>query len=208
MSQAKSNKLYRTFVRGLITEASFLTYPEDSSLDELNTVPSRKGNRIRRLGFNYNAGNFVTYPNQIAYAKNEFTWNAVGGNAASTFLVIQNGHDISFHDRRIASFANSLKSFRLDLNLYARPEVSDTSFSICKFASGKGYLFIVSPDIEPLVVSYNKATDTFTVTKVIIQARDFEGVNDGLTNDAEPTTLSNLHYYNLLNQGWVNPKSG
>ena len=53
MPRAKATKLYRNFVKGLITEASELTYPENASIDELNTIIERKGNRVRRLGFEY-----------------------------------------------------------------------------------------------------------------------------------------------------------
>jgi hypothetical protein len=208
MAQAKENKFYRTFVKGLITEASYLTYPEDSSLDELNTIPSRKGNRIRRLGFNYNLGNLVPRSYSGKQVQGEFTWNAVAGDSSISFLVVQNGPSVSFFDRSIAAFSDSLKSFIINLSAYCRPGISDASYTRCKFASGKGYLFIVGADIEPLVVSYNKETDTFSVTKIAILARDFEGVNDGLANDAEPTELSIAHYYNLLNQGWVSPNTG
>jgi hypothetical protein len=38
--------------------------------------------------------------------------------------------------------------------------------------------------------------------------RDFDGVNDGLAIDQEPSTLSKEHHYNLMNQGWVSPGSG
>ena len=53
MSRAETTKLYRTFVKGMITEASPLTYPEDASYDEDNMILYRKGNRSRRLGINF-----------------------------------------------------------------------------------------------------------------------------------------------------------
>ena len=208
MAQAKSNKLYRTFTKGLITEASYLTYPEDSSLDELNTVPTRKGNRFRRLGIDYSVSNISVRLNYDPMAaKAEFVWRAVASTPELTFLVVQNGPILSFFDRSKPEFAANKKSFEINLNGYTRPGISDVTTKACRFASGKGYLFIVNPDIEPLVITYDKTADTITTTKIAVLARDFEGLRDGLQNDEEPSTLSKEHFYNLLNQGWVSTKT-
>jgi hypothetical protein len=207
LGQAKTQKLYRTFVKGLITEASYLTYPEDSSLDELNTVPSRKGNRTRRFGMNYATGNASAVSYDPTTAKESFMWNAVASQAAKSFFVYQNGNELHFFDRSVPSFALSKLPFIMDLRLYARPGVSDVKTQSCRFASGKGFLFVVNPDCDPMIVAYDPSTQTFSVTRLTILARDFEGLFDGLSNDAEPTTLTKEHYYNLLNQGWVSPRS-
>ena len=42
-----------TFVKGLITEASPLTFPENASLDELNFILNKDGSRQRRLGMEF-----------------------------------------------------------------------------------------------------------------------------------------------------------
>lgn len=203
MSQAKTSKLYRTFVKGLVTEASYLTYPEDTSLDELNTVLSRKGNRTRRFGMNYNTGSSFPRPYDRSSAKTEYMWTAVAQKPGLSFLVVQNGADVRFFDRSIQGFIEGLKPFSINLQDYARPGVADVSRSICSIASGKGYLFIVSESIEPLVVEYSPATNALTITTIAILARDFEGLPDGLQNDEEPSTLTKEHHYNLQNQGWV-----
>ena len=186
-----------------MTEASPLTYPEDTSFDELNTVLSRKGNRQRRFGINYSDANTTARSYDNSKAKAEYVWSSVASRPELTFLVVQNANVISFYDRSVPAFAASLKPFTIDLSAYVRPGLSAVTDVNCKFASGKGFLFIVNPDMEPLVVSYDKATDTINVTKIVILGRDFQGLPDGLANDAEPTTLSIAHFYNLLNQGWV-----
>ena len=56
MSQAKANKLYRTFLKGLVTEASPLTFPENTTYDEDNMLVFPAGNRARRLGIDYEDG--------------------------------------------------------------------------------------------------------------------------------------------------------
>ena len=49
MPQRLSQKVVNTFIKGLITEAGELTFPEDASIDELNCLLERDGSRRRRL---------------------------------------------------------------------------------------------------------------------------------------------------------------
>ena len=203
MSQSKANKTYRSFVRGLMTEASPLTYPENTSFDELNTVLSRKGDRSRRFGFDYAAGNATPRTYKRETAKTEYMWTAVGSNPALSYLVVQDANLITFYDRTVTGFASTKKAFEVDLNSYTRPGISAVVNVPCKFACGKGYLFVVSSDTEPLVVTYSKELDNIKVTKLAILGRDFNGMRDGLANDEEPSILTKEHYYNLRNQGWV-----
>lgn len=208
MARAEQIKLYRSFVKGLITEASYLTYPEDSSTDEMNTVLSRKGNRTRRLGIDYE-DDYQLRDISIAStdAVSEFVWKSVNNDANTNFLCLQAGSTVHFFTLNSDPVSANLKGFTLDLSLYAAPSASTAQIASasCEFAYGKGYLFIVNAYIEPLLVEYSAATDTITVTPIVIMIRDFEGVNDSLANDEEPTTLSKEHQYNLMNQGWVTP---
>lgn len=208
MARAKDVKLYRTFVRGLITEAGYLTYPEDSSSDELNTIPTRKGNRTRRFGIDfeddYQTVSLVTDENDSV---KEFVWKAVSNIATENFLCLQIGTIIHFFSLEENPVSDSYKTFTINLLDYIASGASSSQVQTnnVEMSSGKGYLFIVHPYVEPLVVEYHKDTDTISVVKVIVQVRDFEGLNDGLANDQEPTTLSKEHHYNLLNQGWGLP---
>jgi hypothetical protein len=47
---AKGKLEFNTFVKGIITEAGPLTYPDGASLDEANFVLNRDGSRQRRFG--------------------------------------------------------------------------------------------------------------------------------------------------------------
>lgn len=208
MARAEQPKLYRSFVKGLITEASYLTYPEDASVDELNTTPSRKGNRTRRFGIDYEDNFLLKALGANPESRiNEFIWKAATSNSANNFLCLQLGSVIRFFSLESVPISDSMKSFSIDLTTYASPgaTLSNISLSDCEFASGKGYLFIVNPNIDPISVEYNATLDTITVTKILIQIRDFEGLNDNLANDEEPSSLSKEHKYNLMNQGWVTP---
>jgi len=90
MARTKANKLYRTFVKGLVTEASPLTYPEDTSYDELNTILSRKGSRTRRLGQAYLHSSISSegLVSDWEISQTEHVWKSVGKNPNLNFLVV------------------------------------------------------------------------------------------------------------------------
>ena len=209
MPRASQNKLYQSFVKGLITEAGPLTYPENASTDELNTVIKFKGSRSRRLGLDYEPASAPATISDLSDSEfiSEFDWKCVGNDADVNFLVIQVNRTIHFFDMDASPVTGSPKSFTVDLSTYVAPAYTATDVDVnpIQMASGKGYLFVVSPVIEPLLIEYDKTTDTISVLKLILKVRDFDGVLDGLSNEDQPSTLSNEHYYNLRNQGWVQP---
>lgn len=210
MARAVANKLYRTAVRGLITEASELTFPENSTLDEDNCIIYRKGNRSRRLGFNIEENGAVSdyiIADLASTAMKEYVWSSVNNIAETNFLCKQIGSTLYFYDLAKTPLSDGRKPFTVNLNLYLAPTQTTMYQSEVQMAAGKGYLFVVGERIEPLIVTYDASTNTISVQKIYIQIRDFRGVDDGLANDAEPTTLSDTHHYNLRNQGWVNPKN-
>lgn len=57
MPQRISQKVVNTFIKGLITEAGELTFPEDASIDELNCLLERDGSRRRRLAVELETSN-------------------------------------------------------------------------------------------------------------------------------------------------------
>lgn len=211
MPRAKTNKLYRTFAKGLITEASFLTYPEDASIDELNTVISRKGNRTRRVGIDYES-DYALEDLDYAPTKlvNQFVWSSVNNDNTVSFLVVQVGTLLSFYRLEGGDASSAaLQPFNIDLLTYKIPQISNSRVidEFAQFSSGFGLLFVAHRFTEPFSVEYKPETDTIEVIRVVIQIRDFEGVYDGLAPDEEPTVLSYEHHYNLLNQGWIAPGS-
>jgi len=210
MARSTANKLYRTFVGGLITEASPLTYPENASIDEDNCVIFRKGNRTRRLGVEYETGfslstHSITQDNASTdgYALKEYTWFSANNKATVNFLVTQVGSIVYFYDVSGTSTSTARKPFTINLDTYRAPTHTITYDEDVEFSSGRGFLFIAGPKIEPLIVEYDEDTDTIEVDQINILIRDFDGLDDGLANDEEPSTLSAAHHYNLRNQGWI-----
>lgn len=204
--RSQATKLYRTFVKGLITEASPLTYPEDTSLDEDNCLLFTKGNRTRRLGADYedeHALSSFQVPSMSETPISEYSWTSVNNNALINFLCLQVEGTIYFFDLYASPISGSMKGFTIDLTAYAAPGATGVTSSPCQMTSGKGYLFIAGEKIKPLQVEYDPITDTITVESIVILIRDFDGVDDNLAVDEEPDTLSIEHNYNLRNQGWV-----
>lgn len=211
MARAKTNKLYRDFNRGLITEASYLTYPENASIDELNTVINRKGNRTRRFGMDYQTG-YVLEDLEIDDTKiiNEYVWYSVNEDSDYNFVCIQVGTVIHFYRLNVGVVSANKLPFTINLMSYAiaGKTEDDIKKEFAAFSSGSGYLFIAHRFIDPITVVFDKDANSLTVTPIIIQVRDLEGVDDGLENDAEPPDLTALHHYNLLNQGWIGGGGG
>lgn len=205
MARSVANKLYRTFVGGLKTEANELTYPENSTTSEDNCIIYRKGNRTRRLGFAIEPlGSPSLASVDDTKVFQEFLWKAVANNASLNFFVQQRGNTLYFYDTAALPLSGSLKAFTVNLNSFLTSAFDDTSTAPVQMASGKGFLFVVGERIEPFIVEYTPGIDSFSTQRVYIQIRDFKGLDDGLANDEEPSTLSKEHHYNLRNQGWVN----
>lgn len=155
MPRAEEVKLYRTFVRGLVTEASYLTYPEDSSTDELNTIPSRKGNRTRRFGIDFE-DNYQIVDISVTDQDciNEFVWKAANNQMEKNFLCLQVGTIVYFFNLIADPVSDSLEVYTIDLEDFAAigASVPQIQTNMAQFASGKGFLFIAHPYVEPLVV--------------------------------------------------------
>jgi hypothetical protein len=212
LARATTNKLYRSFVRGLITEAGPLTYPENASINEDNCVLFQAGNRSRRLGIDFESGalpsKFITNVDDFVDIEvSEFVWQSAGNDATKNFLVLQIGRYIYFHDLSAVPLHTGYKSTVIDLNNFA-VNSQYTGDKSLQFSSGKGYLFVVGEVTEPFLVQYSPTLDAFTTQRIYVQIRDFKGLDDGLANDEEPSTLSSEHDYNLRNQGWLDPGAG
>lgn len=202
-------KLYNTFVKGLITEATPLTFPPNASGDEDNCLLFQKGNRTRRLGIDFEDGYEISFfdiqqSDTNNQAIHDFRWDAPN-NTTESFLCLQVGSQVRFYNLSSGPpYSPQLKSFSIDLTNYTAPFASDAAVASneVSMSSGKGFLFIASPVIEPVIVEYDPDLDEIEITRVYIQIRDFKGLDDGLSPEDEPDSLSNEHYYNLKNQGW------
>jgi len=213
MARARGSQLHNQYVKGLITEATALTFPENASFDELNFDLKRDGSRQRRRGIEREAGsNDTNSPGPLLLDISSstiinqqltiFKWTAVGGDPDLSLLVVQIGPNLYFFDAGVTPIVDGFRPERIEMD--DSFEVTDGIGAIkCQFAVGKGKLFVAHPNIEPFYVVYNAQEDELSAVSIDMRIRDFEGVDDGLEVDERPSVLTNEHYYNLRNQGWV-----
>lgn len=206
MAQSLSQKTTNTFIKGLITEAGELTFPEGASVDELNCDLRRDGSRRRRLGVA-----IETSPSYSSFTLSDTelvttgTWQNVGGLADLEFLVLQKGATLYFYNKSTAPYSEQLYSDSISL---ATHEISSGSASLykCQFASINGTLVVSSEGINTIVVSFdNSANPKFTASAISFKIRDFEWQGDVTGYDTAATTTAS-RTYDTKNAGWVGTK--
>ena len=205
MPRAQANKSYFTYVRGLITEASPLTYPENASVDEDNFDLFRDGSRKPRRGLDFETGFSesanVSSTQFTSRSHSWFLWRAVANDGQNNVHVIQQGDTLLIFDADVDVTPTTSET------LLTQPTVSPSATNVgdarIEWASGSGFLFGAGASIEPFFMELTvPAGPDFDITDITLQIRDFEGVDDTLAIDARPGTLTDLHDYNLQNQSW------
>jgi len=197
------------FSKGLITEASPLGYPENSCPVTFDCVHKATGDVERRLGLEMEVNNSIKQIDRTDSVINSYLWKDVAGNGNISIVVLQVGNNLYFYEAS-ASLPLSSKAFSqsIDLTAFSPAGAKAPKNSPCQFATGKGKLFVVHPNLEAFAVSYNPSNATFSTSQIDILIRDMEGVVDNLDIDERPTaSLAGMtipHHYNLLNQGWTN----
>lgn len=202
--QQYSQKTVNTFIKGLYTEASVMTFPENTSSDELNFDLLIDGTRRRRRGLvyeeNYQNSSFSVAAGDLVHSE---TWTNVSGIGGTEFLVVQHNNMVYFYDKSLDTISAGQKSFSINLNDYSANNSYSVSSSYINIASVTGYLIIVSPAIDPIRVEYLPDDDNITVTKIKIQIRDLEylGLSSNITfiertSNTVTVTVNTPHYYN------------
>ena len=249
------SKHFFTFVKGIITEATGVTYPENAMVDGSNVDIASSGICQRRFGLNYENNYNLLTP---TFTEDEITsnaitfheWRAVKGNGAVNFWLIQIGTRILWGDMMDTSFSAGYQGeFDLDSaagielstvvartgervweddyffdeephrtsgglrSHYIEREVTTTTQSLVvntnnaqlhplSSSYGKGRLFFTSRFINPFYMELNETDGTIDLFPIVLRERDFQGVEDNLKIDEQPSELTPEHRYNLKNQGW------
>lgn len=204
MAQQKTILERSTFAKGLITEANALTFPENASADELNFTLKRDGSRSRRLGLDHEptSSNFQSIPSFTAQTSSmrstTYLWENASGIPGKKALVIQIGSVISI----IMDNVNTLND-GTPVGNFSLPKTANQN-DIASFASTGDYLVVTHPSLsEPLIISYDEATDTFTQEYAKLEVRDIWGIHEDVPVDDRPWKhTTTVHRYNLQNQGW------
>jgi len=200
-----SQKAVNNFVKGLITEAGELSFPENASIDELNCNLFRDGSRRRRKAINFEENNVnstfvVGRETRVHFGE----WLNVGNNAAKNYLVVQVANQLFFYDKEVAPFSlGQLPNF-VNLGPYAVGSSGGALNFNCDFTSVLGRLVVVSGGTEPVYIE-EEDDGTFTVTPITCRIRDFEWLGDRAEyGEEEPVAaVTNERKYDTKNAGWV-----
>jgi len=201
------------FIAGLNTEASYLTFPENTWKAGDNVVPQINGALHKRtaLDFEANYVNLLSSPTSLsqedeqAYSLHE--WSAAGGDGLKNFIVVQIGAVLHFCSSFGASISPTKHTYTLDLTplkVGGSSGTVDTLEVSCASANGK--LIVCHPVCQPILITYDTETDTMTSSSISLKIRDLYGKDDGFAVDYKDPTGDVVHVYNLFNQGWDSAK--
>ena len=209
MPQSLTQKVVNTFVKGLITEAGELTFPENASVDELNCDLRRDGSRRRRLAAKVEDSRVLSsFTVSTATRFHTGKWENVGGQSGLEFLVIQVGSTLRFYNKSNLPYSSHEIAETVDLSTYEVAGGVGAANANCQFASINGALVVSSPAINTIYIQRDNTTGTLTTTQITFRIRDFEWLGDKSTYTTEIATgsASTERKYDTANAGWSGTK--
>src|SRR5882672_1302157 len=154
MPRSHGIQVQNKFIKGLITEATALNFPEDACTETYNCVFDHRGRVTRRLGIDLEGGKVIASRDMAGRVVVTYLWKNVGGNGDLNYVITQIGSTLYLY--------KVLSSQPLSGGLHANTFVL-TSFSTvatetlrtleCQFAQGNGFLFVTHPNCEPFYIS-------------------------------------------------------
>ena len=204
MPQRITQKVVNSFIKGLVTEAGELTFPENASVDELNCDIRRDGSRRRRLALEEEGGYLSSFTVSDSAPFVSDTWYNAGGINGLDFLVVQVGDNLRFYDKSAAPYSSGLSTETIDLTSHYATGVTSITNEV-QMTSIQGALVVASPDIDTIYIERNNTTEALTATEISFRTRDFEWQGDRSTYDSEVATGSatTARKYDTANAGWA-----
>jgi len=160
---------YNSFVKGLITEAGPLTFPDNASLDERNFVLNKDGSRKRRLGMDVEIPGYTvtlaTSSGRQGLVTQAYSWRNVAGNSSRTIVVCQVGSELLFYDASDSTITDSL--------LFREPLVV-SDYEYASFATVNGMLVVATGSYDLQIFKFEDPILTRSTYRLKI--RDFFGL--------------------------------
>lgn len=202
MAQRLNQKVVNTFIKGLITEAGELTFPEDASIDELNCLLERDGSRRRRLAVKVEESNVLsTFTVSETGVFTTGRWENAAGQAGLDFLVVQTGTKLYFYNTASEPYSGNEKSFSIDLTTFEHAGGISSGSVKVQMTSILGALVVASEAIDSFYIEYDTLTDTISTSTISPRVRDFEWQGDTETYTTSGT-YSYERRYDARNAGW------
>ena len=206
MAQRQAERVVNSFVKGLITEAGELTFPENASIDELNCDLRRDGSRRRRLGADEETNNVLsTFTIADTDIVKTGTWANVGGSSSLEYLAIQVGDTLYFYNKAGSPLSDNAVSHTIDLSSYEFTGSAGAANAPCDFTSVRGTLVVVSKAINAISIVADLDADTITATEIDFKVRDFQWQTDKnlLLTESTSSSPGNARLYDTYNSGWT-----
>lgn len=211
MARQLQNLEFNSFVKGIVTEAGPLTFPENASIDEQNFVLNKDGSRNRRLGMDYEEAfkewTISSYPSLTGLVTQTYVWKNAGGDNRKELLVVQIGRELFFHDNA----AETLSGTQL-----ATFSGGTQDYVPARFAVVNSILVVASGNYE--LSAFEFVNGTITKTTFSLKVRDQFGLEDktgtgvdlrtGQGVSYRPSEQLDTHIYNLRNQSFAAPRRG
>ncbi len=206
MPRAQNQEVHIAPVKGLITEASPFTFPENAFTEGFDIKLDTTSRLLRRKGFEYETS-FANESVSLTSGSvvHEFVWKTAGGSGENNFVVLQLGATLSFYNMSSVPLSANKHATTVALSTYAVAGASNLEADHAFFTNGDGVLFVFHPQCEPFYVTYEETADAIDSSQITIEIRDLEGIDDSLTIAERPASLTTNHNYNLDNQGWADP---
>lgn len=213
MTKRVLNKEYRNFSGGLVTEASPLTFPENTAVDIDNIVLEYDGTVKRRKGLSQVGSNLQNTLASSPTHQGGFVWKDAGGELGNDYYCVKLLDTLHIYScdgttsiDASPSISILLDNFQCDLHLGSTYSnvwgtILSTDFDLQFSAKGK-FLFVTANHMIPFVVE-NYSTTSFRLMPWDIYVRDLDGADDGLSLTQQPASGFPAHRYNLRNQGWA-----
>lgn len=213
MAKTTNAAEFNTFVGGLITEASPLTFPQNASLDEVNFVLNRDGSRQRRKGMDFEEGHLLVtcstaVPEDGSLAVTSTNWENAGGEVGRWISVVQTGTQLKFFQTDGDQISSG--------NFYNYSFVGMSPSKRLSYAVIDGLLVVANGSGDIFIFEYNPTSKTVSVTTKRLKVRDLFGVQDvvggvdlrqGNDITTRPTAQTDAHIYNLRNQTFGIPRA-
>lgn len=219
MPQSLNQKAVNNFVKGLITEAGEMTFPEGASTDELNCDIRRDGSRRRRMGVKIEDENVlgpsitsgVNLFNQSKIAS--FTWSNVGGDPNKEYLVVQVGTRLYFYNKSQPPYSAQQFAGSVNLDAFSFYTGQDGNAHKLSFTSLRGFLIVTHPKTATAWVIEEDSVNNFTASYTNFRYRDFKfqtpvGSIPDLYEPSVTTVPTATRVYDTLNSGWASKNNG
>lgn len=215
MPRQQAVSVENNFIKGLITEATGLKFPENACTETFNCEFDHTGVVSRRLGLDKEDGYTDIAQSTANNAKAIHAWKNVAQEGDLSFVVVQNGLTLYFYQTSAdEALSVGLHGDTVDLSSFLPAGGSSTSAATyeCQFANANGKLVVTHPKLNSVLVEYDATGDNIAGTAITIRTRDLEGdLADTLYDPPDiatrPTStlaaLNASHRYNLENQGWT-----